>query len=84
MHMLHIFNSNTLIYNRQVSIFGKYILTYNEMFRHRSFLFNLVAGLCHFVFSRRKNATQNDEKTPCERTKKKKKKKRHAKRRKTR
>ena len=30
----------------------------------------MMAGLCLFVISRRKDATRNDKKTPCEKTKK--------------
>ena len=40
-----------------------------------SYVFCMVAGLCYFIFSRRKDATLKDEKTLCEKTKKKKKKK---------
>ena len=32
----------------------------------------MVAGLCHFVFSRRKDASRKEEKTPCQKTKRRK------------
>ena len=46
---------------------------------HCFFLISMVAGLCHFVFSRLKDASRKNENTPCEKHEQTK--KRHAERR---